>query len=61
MSQLGLTDRLYDRGRDLYDRRFRSHNRWLRNNHNEDDPDNCDCFTCVENARDDHYASVKDD
>jgi hypothetical protein len=38
-----------------------SYDRWLRNNHNEDDPENCDCFTCVENARDDNQSSLYDD
>ena len=38
-----------------------SYDRWLRTIHDEDDPDNCDCFTCVERARDDYYASLDDD
>jgi len=38
-----------------------SYDRWLKSNHNEDDPDNCDCIDCTEQARDDYYASLDDE
>jgi hypothetical protein len=36
-----------------------NYEKWITSHHNEDDPENCGCLTCTENAAWDEYVDMR--